>query len=51
MLYGARMCATIAKGSITSIDMSRAEAMPGMKAVYHRQNIGTIWRSPLAAFT
>jgi xanthine dehydrogenase YagR molybdenum-binding subunit len=52
MLYAVPVCATIAKGSITAIDTSRAEAMPGVKAVYHRQNIGKIYRAaPAAGFT
>ena len=34
MLYAVPVCATIAKGGITSLDTSRAEAMPGVQAVY-----------------
>jgi xanthine dehydrogenase YagR molybdenum-binding subunit len=45
MLYAVPVCATIASGTITSIDASRAEAMPGVKAVYHRTNIGKIFRA------
>jgi xanthine dehydrogenase YagR molybdenum-binding subunit len=45
MLYAVPVCATIAKGIITAIDTSRAESMPGVKAVYHRQNIGQIFRA------
>jgi xanthine dehydrogenase YagR molybdenum-binding subunit len=52
MLYAVPVCATIAKGTITAIDTSRAEAMPGVKAVYHRQNIGKIYRTaPAVGFT
>ncbi len=52
MLYAVPVCATIAKGSITAIDTSRAESMPGVKAVYHRQNIGTIYRAaPASGFS
>ena len=35
MLYAVPVCATIANGTITAIDTSGAEAMPGVKAVYH----------------
>jgi xanthine dehydrogenase YagR molybdenum-binding subunit len=45
MLYAVPVCATIASGTIASIDASRAEAMPGVKAVYHRANIGKIFRA------
>ena len=46
MLYAVPVCATIAKGTIVSIDTARAEAMPGVEAIYHRANIGKIFRSP-----
>jgi xanthine dehydrogenase YagR molybdenum-binding subunit len=45
MFYAVPVCSTIAKGTIKSIDTSRAESMPGVKAVYHRQNIGKIYRT------
>ena len=45
MLYAVPVCATIAKGTIAGIDTSRAEAMPGVKAVYHRQNLGKLFRA------
>lgn len=52
MLYAVPVCATIAKGSITSIDAARAESMPGVKAVYHRKNIGKIFRAaPAVGFS
>jgi xanthine dehydrogenase YagR molybdenum-binding subunit len=52
MLYAVPVCATIAKGTITSIETSRAEAMPGVKAVYHRGNIGKIFRAaPATGFS
>jgi len=52
MLYAVPVCATIASGTITSIDTSRAEAMPGVKAVYHRANIGRIYRTgPASGFS
>src|SRR5271154_1028143 len=51
-LYAVPVCATIAKGTITSIEISRAEAMPGVKAVYHRGNIGKIFRAaPATGFS
>ena len=45
MLYAVPVCATIASGTITSIDSSRAQAMPGVKAVYTRQNLGKLFRA------
>jgi len=52
MLYAVPVCSTIAKGTIATIDASRAQAMPGVKAVYHRQNIGKLFRcGPAAGFS
>jgi xanthine dehydrogenase YagR molybdenum-binding subunit len=45
MLYAVPVCSTIAKGTIASLDTSRAQTMPGVKAVYSRQNIGKIFRT------
>jgi xanthine dehydrogenase YagR molybdenum-binding subunit len=45
LLYGVPVEATIAKGKITKLDTSAAEKMPGVRAVFHRQNIGKIFRS------
>jgi xanthine dehydrogenase YagR molybdenum-binding subunit len=45
MLYAVPVCSTIAKGTIRNLDTSQAERMPGVKAVYHRGNIGKIFRS------
>ncbi len=52
MLYAVPVCATIANGTISSLDTSRALAMPGVKAVYTRQNIGKLFRTaPAQDFT
>jgi xanthine dehydrogenase YagR molybdenum-binding subunit len=52
MLYAIPVCATIANGTIASIDSNRAEGMPGVKAVYTRQNIGKLFRTaPAQDFT
>ena len=45
MLYAVPVCATIAKGSITAMDTTRAQQMPGVKAIYHRENIGKLFRT------
>ena len=45
MLYAVPVCATIAKGTITAIESNRAQSMPGVKAVYTRQNIGKLFRT------
>src|SRR4030095_1622331 len=52
MLYAVPVGATIANGRITKLDTATAEKMPGVKAVYHRGNIGKIFRSiPGAGFS
>ncbi len=45
MLYAVPVCATIASGTITNLDPSRALSMPGVKAVYHHGNIGPLFRT------
>jgi xanthine dehydrogenase YagR molybdenum-binding subunit len=45
LLYGVPVEATIAKGKITKLDTATAEKMPNVRAVFHRQNIGKIFRS------
>lgn len=46
LVFAWPVVATIAKGSITRLDVSQAEKMPGVVAVYHRGNIGTLYRVP-----
>jgi len=45
MLYAVPVCSTIASGTITELDTSHAEKMPGVKAVYHRLNFGKVFRT------
>lgn len=45
MLYAVPVCSTIAKGTIKNLDTSQAEQMPGVKAIYHKDNIGKLFRS------
>src|SRR5437899_8219314 len=45
LLYGVPVEATIAKGKVTRLDIVAAEKMPGVRAIFHRQNIGKIFRS------
>src|SRR5262249_1582361 len=45
MLYAVPVGATIANGKINKLDVSAAEKMPGVRAVFHRGNIGQIFRS------
>jgi xanthine dehydrogenase YagR molybdenum-binding subunit len=49
LLYAWPVCATIAKGSITNLDTAAAEKMTGVVAVYHRANIGKLYRVPPSA--
>src|ERR1700720_5046803 len=45
MVYAVPVCATIANGEVQKIDTSAAEKMPGVRAIFHRANIGKISRS------
>jgi xanthine dehydrogenase YagR molybdenum-binding subunit len=44
MLYAVPVCATIANGTIEKLDTAAAERMPGVRAVYRRENIGKLFR-------
>ncbi len=44
MLYAVPVGSTIANGRIEKLDASAAERMPGVRAVYHRENIGKLFR-------
>jgi len=44
-LYAVPVEATIASGRVTALDTAAAEKMPGVRAIYHRANIGSIFRS------
>src|SRR5438874_10073215 len=45
LLYGVPVEATIAKGKVTKLDTATAEKMPGVRGIFHRENIGKIFRS------
>jgi xanthine dehydrogenase YagR molybdenum-binding subunit len=45
MLYAIPVGATIASGRLTSLDTKTAEKMPGVRAIFHRANIGSLFRS------
>jgi xanthine dehydrogenase YagR molybdenum-binding subunit len=45
MLYAVPVEATIANGKLLTLDTAAAEKMPGVRAVFHRGNIGRIFRS------
>ena len=45
MLYAVPVCATIANGRLTSLDTRTAAKMPGVRAIFHRANIGDIYRA------
>jgi xanthine dehydrogenase YagR molybdenum-binding subunit len=47
MLYAVPVEATIANGRVVKLDIAAAEKMPGVRAIFHRQNIGKIFRSVL----
>jgi xanthine dehydrogenase YagR molybdenum-binding subunit len=46
-LYAVPVEATIANGRVVKLDTAAAEKMPGVRAVFHRENIGKIYRSVL----
>ena len=46
-LYAVPVEATIANGRVIELDTAAAEKMPGVRAVFHRENIGKIFRSVL----
>src|SRR5437667_11785876 len=45
LLYAVPVEATIAKGKVTKLDTAAAAKMPGVRAIFHRENIGQIFRS------
>jgi xanthine dehydrogenase YagR molybdenum-binding subunit len=45
MLYAVPVGATIARGKLVKLDTTVAEKMPGVRAIFHRENIGKIFRS------
>src|SRR6202047_4764185 len=45
LLYAVPVEATIASGKIQKLDTAAAEKMPGVRAIFHRENIGKIFRS------
>ena len=47
LLYGVPVEATIANGKVVRLDTAAAEKMPGVRAIFHRDNIGKIFRSVL----
>jgi xanthine dehydrogenase YagR molybdenum-binding subunit len=47
MLYAVPVGATIANGRVIKLDTAAAQSMPGVRAIFHRENIGKIFRSVL----
>ena len=45
LLHGVPVQATIANGRVEKLDTAAAERMPGVRAIFHRANIGKISRS------
>ena len=45
LVYAVPVCSTIASGEIRAIDTSAAEKMPGVRAIFHRRNIGRLFRA------
>src|SRR6202165_16411 len=49
MLYAVPVEATIANGKIQKLDTAAAEKMPGVRAIFHRENIENFSRSVLGS--
>src|ERR1041385_3473654 len=49
LLYGVPVEATIANGKVVKLDTGAAEKMPGVRAIFHRENIGRIFRSVMGS--
>ncbi len=49
MLYAVPVCATIGTGRITRLDTVAAAKMPGVRAVFTRENIGRFYRVGVAS--
>src|SRR5205807_5649614 len=45
LLYAVPVEATIANGRVVKLDTSAAEKMPGVRAIFNRENIGRLFRS------
>jgi xanthine dehydrogenase YagR molybdenum-binding subunit len=45
LLYAVPVEATIANGRVVKLDTAAAEKIPGVRAIFHRENIGKIFRS------
>src|SRR5438067_6972631 len=45
LLYAVPVEATIANGRVVKLDTAAAEKLPGVRAIFHRDNIGKIFRS------
>jgi xanthine dehydrogenase YagR molybdenum-binding subunit len=45
LLYAVPVEATIANGRVVKLDIAAAEKMPGVRAIFHRENIGKIYQS------
>ncbi|MDR5827429.1 xanthine dehydrogenase family protein molybdopterin-binding subunit [Caballeronia sp. LP006] len=50
MLVAVPVGSTIASGRITSLEFAAAQAMPGVKLILHRGNIGKLYRIPGNSF-
>src|ERR671924_2170693 len=46
-LYAVPVEATIANGRVVTLDTAAAAKMPGVRAIFHRESIGKIFRSTL----
>jgi len=52
MLYAVPVGATISNGKVTKLETAEAEKMPGVHAIYHRGNIGELFRvAPDSTYT
>lgn len=45
MAYAVPVCATIASGTVMKLDLAAADSMPGVIAIFHKGNVGPIYRT------
>jgi xanthine dehydrogenase YagR molybdenum-binding subunit len=46
LVYAWPATATVASGTVTAIDASDAQRLPGVIAIYHHENLGPLYRTP-----
>ena len=45
MAYAVPVCSTISSGTVVKLDLAAADSMPGVIAIFHKGNIGPLYRT------